>query len=209
MPARHTSLQDVSLLEAVSNPKALVDERGCRRDIRSNGWIVLSGSSLLETGPAEETGFLRSVRISGPQFHRALTPAVKSGPDVFADALVPPATGVEHSSSGAERSVLRISRHLIARSTAMRGADTARSALPPVPAQPRDPIAANGYRLPKRQGKSNPPIGQKPPSNKGFCDLAAIGAATAFTFDSSRYLNCPSNFIGHGDPNKPANGVGE
>src|SRR6185437_11487944 len=96
MPARHTSLKDVSLLEADFNPGALVDERGCRRDIRSNGWIVLSkGFALRKTGPAEETGFLRSVRISGPQFHRALAPAVKSGPDVFADALVPPKAGVD------------------------------------------------------------------------------------------------------------------
>jgi hypothetical protein len=46
MPARHTSLQDIPLLGAVFNPAALVDERGCRRDIRSNGWIVLSGSLL-------------------------------------------------------------------------------------------------------------------------------------------------------------------
>jgi uncharacterized protein len=29
-----------------------------------------------------------------------------------------------------------------------------------------------------------------------------------FTPDSSRYLNCPSNLIGHDHPNKPANGVG-
>jgi hypothetical protein len=36
-----------------------------------------------------------------------------------------------------------------------------------------------------------------------------IGAARAFTFDSSRYLNCPSNLIGHDHPDKPANGVGE
>jgi hypothetical protein len=27
-----------------------------------------------------------------------------------------------------------------------------------------------------------------------------------FTPDSSRYLNCPSNLIGHDHPNKPANG---
>ena len=47
MPARHTSLQDIPLLEAVSNPAALVDERGCRRDIRSNGWIVLSKEPAL------------------------------------------------------------------------------------------------------------------------------------------------------------------
>ena len=61
MPARHTSLQDIPLLEAVSNPVALVDERGCRRDIRSNGWIVLSGSSLLEnrSGRRKQIFFVR------------------------------------------------------------------------------------------------------------------------------------------------------
>jgi hypothetical protein len=41
-----------------------MDERGCRRDIRSNGWIDLSVElALSKTGPAEETSFLRSVRI--------------------------------------------------------------------------------------------------------------------------------------------------
>src|ERR1019366_6418765 len=39
-------------------------------------------------------------------------------------------------------------------------------------------------------------------------DLAAGCAEDAFTFDASRYLNCPSNRIGHDHPNKPANGVG-
>jgi len=33
-----------------------------------------------------------------------------------------------------------------------------------------------------------------------------IRAENAFTPRSSRYLNYPSNFIGHGHPNKPANG---
>ena len=46
MPARHESLQNDLLLEADFRQLALVDERGCRRDIRSNGWIDLSGSSL-------------------------------------------------------------------------------------------------------------------------------------------------------------------
>jgi hypothetical protein len=42
-----------------------MDERGCRRDIRSNGWIDLSAEfALSKTGPAEETSFLRSVRTS-------------------------------------------------------------------------------------------------------------------------------------------------
>src|SRR6267142_3885073 len=39
-----------------------------------------------------------------------------------------------------------------------------------------------------------------------FCDFTIIRAASAFTPRSSRYLNYPSNFIGHGHPNKPANG---
>jgi hypothetical protein len=44
---------------------------------------------LSQTGPAEETSFLRSVRIPrGSQFHRAAKPDLKFGPDVFADALV-------------------------------------------------------------------------------------------------------------------------
>jgi hypothetical protein len=45
--------------------------------------------ALSKLGPAEETSFLRSVRIfSDPQFHRRSNARVKSGPDVFADALV-------------------------------------------------------------------------------------------------------------------------
>jgi hypothetical protein len=48
MPARHTSLQDGLLLEADFERAALVDERGCRRDIRSNGWIVISRVRSLE-----------------------------------------------------------------------------------------------------------------------------------------------------------------
>jgi hypothetical protein len=65
MPARHTSPQNELLLKSGFLPGALVDERGCRRDIRSNGWIVLSREfALSKTGPAEETSFLRSVRIS-------------------------------------------------------------------------------------------------------------------------------------------------
>jgi hypothetical protein len=67
-----------------------VDERGCRRDIRSNGWIAFSKEfALAKTGPAEETSFLRSVRILRFAISPAIFAQVKSGPDVFADALVP------------------------------------------------------------------------------------------------------------------------
>jgi hypothetical protein len=41
-----------------------------------------------------------------------------------------------------------------------------------------------------------------------FGDPGAVACAKPFTHDSSRYLNCPSNLIGHDHPNKPANGVG-
>ena len=57
MPARHKSLQDDLLLEADSIRTALVDERGCRRDIRSNGWIVLSRSSLFENRSGRRNRF--------------------------------------------------------------------------------------------------------------------------------------------------------
>ena len=90
MPARHKSLQDDLLLEADFNRTALVDERGCRRDIRSNGWIV-SFEEFASRKPFRQKKQVFFVRCGsqGPQFHRAARPSVKSGPDVFADALVP------------------------------------------------------------------------------------------------------------------------
>src|SRR5882757_3785347 len=71
---------------------ALVDERGCRRDIRSNGWIDFRKSSLFQNRSGRRNRFssfgaeslLRN--FTGPKAR------LKSGPDVFADALVPPGT---------------------------------------------------------------------------------------------------------------------
>ena len=68
---------------------ALVDERGCRRDIRSNGWIDFRESSLFQNRSGRRNKFssfgaeslLRN--FTGPKARP------KSGPDVFADALVP------------------------------------------------------------------------------------------------------------------------
>jgi hypothetical protein len=45
--------------------------------------------ALSKTGPAEETGFLRSVRVPLPRNFTGPKAQVKSDPDVFADALVP------------------------------------------------------------------------------------------------------------------------
>jgi hypothetical protein len=52
---------------------------------------IFEGVRSFKTGPAEETGFLRSVRVSLEirNFAGPHEPGVKSGPDVFADALVP------------------------------------------------------------------------------------------------------------------------
>ena len=92
MPARHKGLQAICFQTSRFNLTALVDERGCRRDIRSNGWIEFS---FLENRSGRRNKFssfgadqlLRN--FTRPRFAR-----VRSGPDVFADALVPPAGNV-------------------------------------------------------------------------------------------------------------------
>ena len=81
---------------------ALVDERGCRRDIRSNGWIDFRESSLFQNRSGRRNKFssfgaeslLRN--FAGPKAR------LKSGPDVFADALVP-----RNASCSPERPALR------------------------------------------------------------------------------------------------------
>jgi hypothetical protein len=45
--------------------------------------------ALSKNDPAEETSFLRSVRIQWSAISPALLAGVRFGPDVFADALVP------------------------------------------------------------------------------------------------------------------------
>jgi hypothetical protein len=90
MPARHTSLQNDLFPRGRFEPAALVDERGCRRDIRSNGWIVFSQrvrSFRNRSGRRNKFSSFGADRYD-PQFHRRSNAQVKSGPDVFADALV-------------------------------------------------------------------------------------------------------------------------
>src|ERR1700722_2841945 len=60
-----------ALLDAGFSRKARVDERGCRRDIRSNGRIAVSRSSLREN-PIRQKKQVFFVRCGshGPQFHR-------------------------------------------------------------------------------------------------------------------------------------------
>jgi len=66
----------------------------------------------------------------------------------------------------------------------------------------------NGYRFAKCHGKPNSANARKPAWHRYFCNSVIAGAGSAFTLHSSRYLNCPSNLIGHDHPNKPANGEG-
>jgi len=58
----------------------------------------------------------------------------------------------------------------------------------------------NGYRFAKYEGESIFTIAGKCLKTGHFCDFARRAQAAAFTFDSSRYLNCHSNFTGHMDP---------
>jgi hypothetical protein len=72
MPARHTSPQNDLLPKSKFQPVALVDERGCRRDIRSNGWIVFpEGFALSESRSGRRNKFSSfGADPCGPQFHR-------------------------------------------------------------------------------------------------------------------------------------------
>ena len=156
MPARHTSLQDIPLLEAVSNPVALVDERGCRRDIRSNGWIVLSREFALHEN---RSGRRNQFSSFGADLWSAISsgskPAMKSGPDVFADALVPlPWLSPARQILKITQSKLSPSIDAVPQGSSATAVVCGHARLPlPLPA--RGPIAANGYRFAKRQGNPN------------------------------------------------------
>jgi hypothetical protein len=64
----------------------------------------------------------------------------------------------------------------------------------------------NGYRFAKRNGKPIPAIAEKPLRHRRFLDSLSRRFNRTFTSRSSRTLNCSSNFSGHINPNKPANG---
>jgi hypothetical protein len=77
-----------------------MDSSGRRKRVSARHQVkrldrIFEEFALGKTGPAEETGFLRSVRIFRSAISPASKPQVKSGPDVFADALVPGAAAVD------------------------------------------------------------------------------------------------------------------
>ena len=90
MPARHKSLQDGLL----SKKQILIGrlwstKEGVGETSGQTAGSYLEGVRSFKAGPAEETGFLRSVRNLCSAISPGPKPNVKSGPDVFADALVP------------------------------------------------------------------------------------------------------------------------
>jgi len=70
----------------------------------------------------------------------------------------------------------------------------------------REASSCNGYRFAKYEGESIFTIIEKSPQTATFSRFDPCRRGVAFTFDSSRCLNSHSNFTGHDDPNKPANG---
>ena len=205
-----------------SRIQAQVDERGCRRDIRSNGWIEFRRGrpSQNRSGRRNRDFFVRCGTRLVPQFHRRQC-RLKSGPDVFADPLVPAACAVRAPATifpfpvlvrrQASRPRVACARvpgctpfggslavtpplRSISRLTARRVGGHARA------------IVRHGYRCPKHHGKPAFTNTQKCLRHRHFCDSAQRLRRRRFTSRSSRYLNRSSNLMGHDHPHKPANG---
>jgi hypothetical protein len=149
---------------------------------------------------------------------------VKSGPDVFADALVPAARAFGAGALICQFLLNRFSGRsaLTSPTISIQCAQyrVPRSFWREPPAWrcscdcgwrgvPAGTFARNGYRCAKRQGKPAFTIWQKGLCRGDFYNSFELCASRAFTPRSSRTLNCPSNLIGHDRLNKPANGVGE
>ena len=173
---------------------------------------------------------MRSAISPASRPDRASKPQVKSGPDVFADALVPraapmapgapifpgiqtpalPTPGLRPAEAflrarAAARPSRTFDRHHALRFHGVRR--LRRSGALRFAAWECDALrCANGYRSAKRQGKPNSANRCKPLRDKRSPHFAAAIARTAFTSRSSRCLNCSSILMGHDHPNKPANG---
>jgi hypothetical protein len=136
---------------------------------------------------------------------------VKSGPDVFADALVPRAGTSRALRSGFSKFLKTIIRLPRRRGPGFfcacgRSAPTVTALSPGVTAG-TGAIAAmvivSRNRKVNRMSQTD-----ETPVKGALPRFGSCRGRNLFTPDSSRYLNCPSNLIGHDHPNKPANGVG-
>ena len=165
-------------LEPMELARAPVDERGCRRDIRSSGWTAaLRSLRLPRAGSVEETGFLRSLRILLTTEGRSFTGTAsgsKFAPDVFADALVPSEPGqscrhlfipstsmamIPAAPSSARFAFAMSLRDRTRRSAARQGAALAGLKLP---------TFCNGYRRTKPEGKPSLTRPHKALKNRHF-----------------------------------------
>jgi hypothetical protein len=91
MPARHTSLQDGLLLEADFNRWLWSTKEGVGETSGQTAGSYFSKSSLLvkPVWQKKQAFFVRCGSLGIRNFTGAPKPHVRSGPDVFADALVP------------------------------------------------------------------------------------------------------------------------
>jgi hypothetical protein len=183
-----------------------------------------------KTGPAEETGFLRSVRnlcsaISpGPKPGRNLVltcSPTPSFPGTFSVPMAAPsAPGILISPDPLHSFLDRPRRVPGGHSSRSCAAAHRHGAPAPIPLRDffckhrvfrstrANARRCNGYRCTKRNGKPVFTNRHLSLQDRHFCDSMSARPSRAFTPRSSRYLNCPSNLIGHDHPNKPANGVG-
>jgi hypothetical protein len=194
MPARHTSFGGSAFRSGLNS-----ESSGRRKRVSARHQVKrldrISKGVPFKTGPAEETGFLRSVRTSLEirNFAGPHEPGLKSGPDVFADALVPRNTLVPWP---APRSSAPFPSQLHFRESA-----------DAEPAWRAGDVAAMVIVPPNGRVNRTSPLAVASCAAVISAISPAAGAKRAFTPRSSRTLNCPSKLIGHGDPDKPANGV--
>ena len=156
MPARHTSLQDIPLLESGFQPGG----SGRRKRVSARHQVKRLDRPFERARSCENRSGRRNQLSSfGADLWSAISsgskPSMKSGPDVFADALVPlpwlsPASQISKYPKASSRHPRPRARRIAARrrsSAVMTGCRYR--------ARARGPIAANGYRFAKRQGKPN------------------------------------------------------
>src|ERR1700722_124809 len=90
MPARHTSPQDGLLLEADFERRLWSTKEGVGETSGQTAGSSFGKFASRKTVRQKKQVFFVRCGSSGLQFHRGpQSPALKSGPDVFADALVP------------------------------------------------------------------------------------------------------------------------
>jgi hypothetical protein len=174
LPARHWSNRN----DRFSVRAALSDERGCRRDIRSNGWIELRSSRLRKpVRQKKPVFFVRCGSLEIRNFTRHQFARVGSGPDVFADALAPSRSGSArpYRSQDISRKHRRFEPHSSLRVAFTRCLD--------------------GYPFAKAARLTDGGFRGNAPPDRPFLNSPSLSTGWPFTSNSSRSLNRPSNCL--------------